>query len=222
MIFSNSCTWLALSRPGLSKVTACPVAGSNPPCTHNLPPPSIIGFKSSPIGSQYPFFSRICFHRNGSHFVHTNHPSSRQRGRVGCDDAPLFSTNSGSCFSASWNQLSWRFHRNPSPSTHSQIVESDKCTPCRSLKAVCRRSKVHNLKGYPSVSGFCCARLIKALRTLWSWVGGPSGFGSIFQSGNPFLIEPSNPSLSLSGSRQNQLASSHGSHVVLGHLTWQR
>ncbi len=37
MIFSSSCTWLALSLPGLSTVMACPVAGSNAPCTHSFP-----------------------------------------------------------------------------------------------------------------------------------------------------------------------------------------
>jgi len=37
----------------------------------------------------------------------------------------LFSTNSGACCSASWNQLCWRFHSNPSSFIHVQMVESD-------------------------------------------------------------------------------------------------
>ena len=143
------------------------------PAMHpQLPAPSIIWFKGRPVWTQLPFFSRIGLDRNRSHFIHTDHPGAGKRGQVGRYDAPLFSTNSGSCFSASWNQLCWRFHLNPSPSTHSQMVESDKWTPSRSWKAVCKRSNVHNLNGYPSVSGFWVARLIKALRTFWSWVGG--------------------------------------------------
>jgi len=87
---------------------------------------SIIGFKDRPVWTDLPFFSGICFDRNRSHFIHTDHPGAWKRGQVSRYDAPLFSTNSGSCFSASWNQLCWRFHLNPSPSTHSQMVESDK------------------------------------------------------------------------------------------------
>ena len=107
-----------------------------------------------------------------------------RRHQVGGEDAPLFSTNSGSAFSASWNQLSCRFQRNPSASTHSQMVESDRCTPSRSSKALCKRSKVHSLNGYPKLLGFVLARAIKALRTLWSWVGGRPAFGL---SSNPAI-----------------------------------
>ena len=51
------------------------------------------------------------------------------------------------------------------------MVESDKCTPSRSLKALCNRPNVHISKGYPNDPGFFNARLIKALRTSWLWVG---------------------------------------------------
>lgn len=77
---------------------------------------------------------------------------------------PLFSTNSGSCLAASWNQLCWRFHSRPSSESHVQIVESERWTPSRSSKAICRRSRVQSWYGYPRERGFCIARLISLER----------------------------------------------------------
>src|SRR3990172_1952321 len=136
-----------------------------------LATPTIIRLKGCPMIALQPFFARISLHRQGSHFIDADHPRAGWRHYVRRDNTPLFSTNCGSCFSASWNQLSWRFHSNPSSAIQVQMVESDRCTPSRSSKALCRRSSVHSLKGYPSVFGFCSARLIRALRTAWLWVG---------------------------------------------------
>lgn len=142
-----------------------------------LPASAIVRFKRGPVRTFLPLFSGIGFDGNRPHFIHADHPRAGERGLVGRNDAPLFSTNSGSAFSASWNQLSWRFQRKPSPSTHSQMVESDKCTPSRSWNAVWMRSSVQSLKGYPRLSGFVRARAIKALRTVWEWVSGRPAFG---------------------------------------------
>ena len=114
-----------------------------------LPAPALVWFKVDPVRTLFPFFSGISLHRDRSHSVQADHPRAGDWGLVSRDDAPLFSKNSGSAFWASWNQLSWRFQRKPSPRTHSQMVESDKCTPSPSWKAVWMRSNVHSLKGYP-------------------------------------------------------------------------
>jgi len=98
---------------------------------------------------------------------------------------PLISTNSGSCLSASWNQLCCRFHLKPSSSIQVQMVESDRWTPCRSRKAVCNRSSVHGSKGYPKERGFCNAKLIKEPRTSWLWTGVRPGRGLSSRPDNP-------------------------------------
>ena len=66
---------------------------------------SIIWFKRGSIGSHDPLFARIGFYCDGTHLIHANDPCSWRTSQVRSDDTPLFSTNSGSCFSASWNQL---------------------------------------------------------------------------------------------------------------------
>src|SRR5438045_4876502 len=120
-------------------------------------PATVIWLKGGSVRSSFPLLPRIGFDGYRSHFIHTNHSRPRAGGEIGRDDAPLFSTNSGSCFSASWNQLCWRFHASPSAASHSQMVESDRWLWCR--------SKVHNSNGYPKLFGFWVAKLIKALRT---------------------------------------------------------
>jgi hypothetical protein len=147
---------------------------------------TIIRFESSSSWSQFPFFTRVGLDSYWTHFINTDDSCSRRRCHISLDYAPLFSTNSGSCFSASWNQLCCRFHLNPSSSIQVQMVESDKWVPCRSRKAVCSRSSVHNSKGYPSDRGFCKARLIKAPRTSWLWTG--------FRPGRGLSSNPDNPS----------------------------
>lgn len=64
------------------------------------------------------------------------------------------------------------FYSKPSSSIQVQIVESERWIPSRSSKVVCNRSRIQSLNGYPSVFGFCNAKLISALRTAWLWVGG--------------------------------------------------
>jgi hypothetical protein len=86
-----------------------------------------IGFKSGPVRTQLPFFALIGLDRNRPHFIQAQRSDARQMRDISRNGAPLFSTNSGSCLAASWNQLSWRFHTNPSAFSHSQIVESDRC-----------------------------------------------------------------------------------------------
>ena len=154
-----------------------------------LPATSIVWFKGCSVGAGLPFFSRIGFDRSRSHFIATDYSYAWQWVQVRLDDAPLFSTNWGSCFSASWNQLSWRFQRKPSASTHSQMVESERWTPFRSWNADCNRSRVHKLNGYPIVSGFCCAKLIKALHTLGSWVRGRPAFGLSSRPATPSALK---------------------------------
>jgi len=147
---------------------------------------TVIGLKSCSSRSQLPFFTRIGLDGYWTHFINTDDPCSGRRRHISLDYAPLFSTNSGSCFSASWNQLCCRFHLNPSSSIQVQMVESDKWVPCRSRKVVCSRSSVHNSKGYPSDRGFCKPRLIKAPRTSWLWTG--------FRPGRGLSSNPDNPS----------------------------
>ena len=128
---------------------------------------TIIRLKCRSPWTQLPFFARISLDGYGTHFINTDNACSRRRRHISPDYAPLFSTNSGSCLSASWNQLCCRFHLKPSSSIQVQMVESDKWVPCRSRKAVCSRSSVHNSKGYPKERGFCNAKLIKEPRTSW-------------------------------------------------------
>jgi len=122
---STISTW-AHQNGGLSsgrfKSTVCPQLTST----------AIIWFKGCSIRSHDPFFTWIGLDCDGSQLIHTKDTCAWNMGQVSCDDAPLFSTNCGSCFSASWNQLSWRFHSNPSASNHSQMVESERWMPCRS------------------------------------------------------------------------------------------
>ena len=141
------------------------------PMHPQLAPASIVWLKRSSVWPQLPFFPWVGLDGNRSHFIQAQRTSVRQRGDISGYDAPLFSTNSGSCLAASRNQLSWRFHSNPSASNHSQMVESDKWVWLRSSKARCSRSSVHSLKGYPKVFGFCVASAINALRTSGLWVG---------------------------------------------------
>ncbi len=84
----------------------------------DLPTPPVVGLKGGPMASGYPFLSGISLHGQRPQFVYADHPRPRWRLHVRRNDGPLFSTNCGSCFSASWNQLCWRFHLNPSSSIH--------------------------------------------------------------------------------------------------------
>ncbi len=114
-----------------------------------LAPAAIIRFKGGSMGSQFPFLARVGFDRQWSQFIDADDPGMGRWAHIGSDVGPLFSANSGSCFSASWNQLCWRFHWNPSSSIQVQIVESDRWTPSRSSEARCSRSSVQSSKGYP-------------------------------------------------------------------------
>ena len=134
--------------------------------------PTIIRFEGCSRLFEDPFRSGVSFRCQRSQFIQADRAGSLGSGQVSRYDEPLFSANSGSCFSGSWNQLSCLRQQNPSSSTQVQMVESDKCTPWRSLKALCNRSRVHNSKGYPKLLGFCRARSSSALRISWPWVGG--------------------------------------------------
>ena len=138
----------------------------------NFATTTVVRFKSSSRLFEDPLRSRIGFGCQGSQFIQANGAGSLWFHRVSRYDEPLFPTNSGSCFSGSWNQLSCLRQQNPSSSTQVQMVESDRWTPWRSLKALCNRSRVHNSKGYPKLLGFCRARSSSALRISWPWVGG--------------------------------------------------
>src|ERR671919_841407 len=105
-------------------------------------PAYIVGLKGGPLWPKLPLLARVGLHRQGSQFIHADHPSARRRGEISLDDAPLFSTN--------WE--SWRFHSNPSSASQVQMVESERWIPSRSSKADCNRSKVQSSKGYPSTT----------------------------------------------------------------------
>jgi len=154
-----------------------------------LSTPTVVWLKGSSVRSRLPFFSWIGFDRDWPHFINANNTRTRRRSYVGCDDAPLSSANSGSDFSALWNQLCWRFHSNPSASNHSQIVESDKWVWLRSSRARCSRSNVHSSKGYPNPLGFWIANAIKALLTSGLWMGFFPGRGWSSRPFSPSLLK---------------------------------
>lgn len=62
---------------------------------------AIIRFKGGPLGTYLPFFARIGLNRQRPQLVQADHSGAFRWRQIGCDDAPLFSTNWGSCFSAS-------------------------------------------------------------------------------------------------------------------------
>jgi hypothetical protein len=100
----------------------------------------------------------------------------------------LFFSNSGSYFSASWNQFSCCFHSKPFFANHSQIIESNKWTPWRFLNSVCNRYNVHSLNGKPRLSGFFSAKLINALRMFSGWVSGLPQRCSSFNPDKPSAL----------------------------------
>ena len=133
---------------------------------------TVVRFEGGPVRSDLPLLTRVGFSSNRSQFVKADNSSARWRPQVCPDDAPLFSTNSGSCLSASWNQLCCRFQTNPSAFNHFQMVEVPRSRPYRSSYSFCRRGKVHNSYGKPSERGFCSARSITRERTFSVWVTG--------------------------------------------------
>src|SRR5690606_12401267 len=134
--------------------------------------PPIVWLKGSPARAGLPRFSRVGFHRQRTQLVDADDARARRRLEIGPDYRPLFSTNSGSCLSASWNQLCCRFQSSPSACSHFQMVEGARRTPCRSSHSVCRRGNVHNSKGRPRLRGFCRARSMTWERTSSLWVAG--------------------------------------------------
>lgn len=147
--------------------------------------PLVIRLKGGSLWSSFPFGTRVDLGREGAEFVDADHARSRGRMDVGCDDGPLFSAKRSSCFSASWNQLCWRFQRRPSASTYSHIVEVANGIPSRSKKAVCRRSRVHIAKGRPSERGFWSARSKSFERTASPWIGGRPDRGRSSRASRP-------------------------------------
>lgn len=154
-------------------------------------------FGASPIvwckgGSQlcwHPRLTGISLDRQRSPLIDTDEARPGQRRHIGPNDGPLFSTNSGSCRSASWNQLVWRFHAKPSSSSHSQIVERERWSWHCSHNANCRRSSVHNANGYPSPLGFCTAKSSTWLRTSSVWAGGRPAFGRLYRPATPSALK---------------------------------
>ncbi len=78
-------------------LSACRFKGTMHP---HFPAPAIVWLKSGPVGPWFPFLARVGLDRNRTHFINTDHPQVGLGVQIRCDDAPLFSTNSGSCFSA--------------------------------------------------------------------------------------------------------------------------
>src|SRR5918996_241984 len=148
-------------------------------------PASIVGFKGGPLWPKLPLLARVGLHRQGSQFIHADHPGTGGWCQVSLDDAPLFSTNCGSWRWASWNQLCWRFHSNPSSASQVQMVESERWMPARPSKAICNRSKVHSWYGYPRVRGFWKARLTSLLRVSSLCTRGWPGRGSSCSPARP-------------------------------------
>jgi hypothetical protein len=61
--------------------------------------------------------------------IDTDHSTLLNGLSIGGDYNPLFSTNSGPCFCASWNQLCCLIQIRPSVLSHFRIILSDKCSP---------------------------------------------------------------------------------------------
>ncbi len=58
-----------------------PGGGFKPTMHPQLATSPIIWFKSRPVRTRFPFFSRIGFYRNRSHFIYTDHPGAWWRSR---------------------------------------------------------------------------------------------------------------------------------------------
>jgi hypothetical protein len=126
---------------------------------------AVIRLESSPIRTHFPFLTRISFDGDRSQFVDTDDTCTAGRLDISPDYGPLFSTNSGSCLSGSWNQLCCRFQSRPSACNHFQIVDGPNRSPYRSSYSLCNRVNVHNSNGSPSERGFCKAKSITRDRT---------------------------------------------------------
>jgi hypothetical protein len=126
---------------------------------------AVIRLERSPIRTHFPFLTRISFDGDRSQFVDTDDTCTAGRLDIGPDYGPLFSTNSGSCLSGSWNQLCCRFQSRPSACIQLHIVEGAKRRPYRSSYSLCSLVNVHSSNGNPSVRGFCRAKSMTRDRT---------------------------------------------------------
>ena len=138
----------------------------------NMASASIIRLKRSPMRAFDPLFSRIGFCTQRTKFIDTNDTGFLWWRQVKAEDGPLFSTNSGSCLSASWNQLCCLFQVNPSATSHLQMVAGWTLISCFSSKAFFKRVKVHNSNGYPKLLGFWIAKSSTLPRVSSGWVAG--------------------------------------------------
>lgn len=133
---------------------------------------AVIGLESGAIRAQFPFLTGIGLASDRAQFVDADDTRTAGRLNIGPDYGPLFSTNSGSCLSGSWNQLCCRFQSRPSACIHFQIVEGPNRNPYRSSYSLCNRVTVHNSNGNPNERGFCKAKSMTRDRTSSEWVVG--------------------------------------------------